>query len=70
MLTLLATTGEYMTTVRIQGPGGVIEIQDVTWCPADRPDLLEILYWQAWAVTQGAYHCCLSIPGKVVLLQP
>jgi hypothetical protein len=68
MLNVLTTTGEYMTTVTIQGPAGVIKIQDVVWCPQDRQDLLEIYYWEAYAVIQGAYHCCFSIPGKVTLL--
>ena len=68
MLTLIASTSEYNTTVCIQGPMGVIRIHDLVWCPADRQDLLEICYWESWAVIQGAYHCCFSIPGKVVLL--
>ena len=70
MLTVIDSTGEYHTTVKIQGPVGVIEIRDLVWCPADRQDLLEIYYWESWAVLQGAYHCCFSIPGKVSLLQP
>ena len=70
MLTLIATTGEYNTTVVIQGPMGVIQIQDLVWMPADREDLLAICYWESWAVLQGAYHCCFSIPGKVSLLKP
>ena len=65
MLKLLETTGEYNCTVQIQGPVGVIEIRDLVWMPADRQDLLEICYWESWAVLQGAYHCCFSIPGKV-----
>ena len=68
MLTLLTTTGEYNTTVTIAGPKGVIEIRDLVWCPTDRQDLLEINYWSAWSVLQGAYHCCFSIPGKVLLI--
>ena len=68
MLTLLDTTGEYNTTVSIQGPVGVIRIHDLVWCPDNRMDLLEIYYWESYAVLQGAYHCCFSIPGKVVLL--
>ena len=68
MLTLLTTTGENNATVTILGPCGVIEIRDLVWCPPDRQDLLEIYYWESWAVTQGAYHCCFSIPGKVTLL--
>ena len=70
MLKLLETTGEYNCTVQIQGPVGVIEIRDLVWMPADRQDLLEICYWESWAVLQGAYHCCFSIPGKVSLLTP
>lgn len=69
MLTVIDSTGEYNCTVVIQGPVGRIRIQDLVWCPRDRPDILEILYWEAWAVLQGAYHCCFSIPGKVSLLQ-
>lgn len=53
----------------IQGPQGVIEIHQLVWID-DRQDILEILYWQSWAVLNGAYHCCLSVPGKVALLQP
>jgi hypothetical protein len=70
MLTLLTTTGEYHTTVTIAGPCGVIKICDLVWMPTDRQDLVEICYWESWAVLQGAYHCCFSIPGKVSLLQP
>jgi hypothetical protein len=70
MLTLIASTGEYMTTVEIRGPMGVIRICDLVWCPADRLDILEIYYWESYAVLQGAYHCCFSIPGKVTLLKP
>jgi len=68
MLTLIASTGEYNTTVVIQGPMGLIEIHDLVWCPDNRQDLLEIYYWESYAVLQGGYHCCFSIPGKVVLL--
>lgn len=52
---------------RIQGPQGTIEIRDLVWI-TDREDILEIYYWESWAVLQGAYHCCLSVPGKVSLL--
>jgi hypothetical protein len=69
-LKLVESTGEYNCTVRIQGPAGMIEIKDLVWCPRDRPDILEIYYWESWAVLQGAYHCCFSIPGKVSLLTP
>lgn len=68
MLTLLDSTGEYNTTVTIQGPVGVIRIHDLVWCPSDRQDLLEICYWESYVVLQGGYHCCFSIPGKVELL--
>jgi hypothetical protein len=51
----------------IQGPRGRIQICDLVWI-VDRQDLLEIYYWESWGVLQGAYHCCLSIPGKVQLL--
>ena len=54
-------------TARIQGPKGLIEIVDLVWV-TDRQDLLEIYYWESWAVLNGLYHCCLSIPGKVKLL--
>ena len=68
MLTVLETTGEYNCTVVIEGPKGKIRIRDLGWCPVDRQDLLECYYWESWAVLQGAYHCCFSIPGKVSLL--
>ena len=70
MLTLIAATGEYHCDVTILGPVGAIRIHDLVWCPADRQDLLAIYYWESWAVLQGAYHCCFSIPGKVSLLKP
>ena len=53
---------------RIQGPYGVIEIRDLVWI-TDRRDLLEIYYRESWAVLQGAYHCCFSIPGKILLIK-
>ena len=56
-------------TASIQGPGGVIQLCDLVWI-VDRSDILDLYYWQAWAVLNGAYHCCFSIPGKVSLLQP
>ena len=68
MLTLINSTGEYDCTVVIKGPMGMILIRDLVWMPVDRQDLLEICYWESWAVLQGAYHCCFSIPGKVALL--
>jgi hypothetical protein len=57
-------------TAILSGPKGYILLQDLMWCPADRWDLLEIYYWESWAVLMGAYHCCFSIPGKVSLLEP
>ena len=51
----------------IAGPVGVIEIRDLVWV-VDRADILDLYYWESWAVLQGAYHCCFSIPGKVTLL--
>jgi hypothetical protein len=56
-------------TAEISGPQGIIQMRDLVWI-ADRSDILEIYYWEAWAVLQGAYHCCFSIPGKVTLLPP
>jgi len=70
MLTLSACSqnaaGTY--TAQITGPKGTVEIRDIVWI-ADREDLLKIIYWESWAVLQGAYHCCLSIPGKVLLIK-
>jgi hypothetical protein len=54
-------------TAEILGPNGTILMRDLVWI-TDRNDILEIYYWEAWAVLQGAYHCCFSIPGKVTLL--
>ena len=68
MLTMVSSTGEYNTTVIIQGPVGAIRICDLVWCPANRQDLWEIYYWESYAVLQGGYHCCFSLPGKVELL--
>jgi hypothetical protein len=69
MLKLISAieTDQRLWTARIQGPRGTIEIRDLVWI-VDRQDLLEINYWESWAVLQGAYHCCFSIPGKVSLL--
>jgi hypothetical protein len=53
---------------RIKGPKGLLELRDLVWI-VDRPDILECYYWEAWAVLQGAYHCCWSIPGKVLLIK-
>jgi hypothetical protein len=54
-------------SVQIQGPLGVIEITDLVWV-TDRQDFLETLYYCADSVLQGAYHCCLSLPGRVKLI--
>jgi len=56
-------------TASIQGPQGVIQLCDLVWI-VDRSDILDLYYWQAWAVLNGAYHCCFSLPGKVSLLPP
>jgi hypothetical protein len=58
-------TGLWQAT--IAGPQGRIQLNDLVWI-TDRPDILEIYYWESWGVLQGAYHCCFSIPGKVILL--
>jgi hypothetical protein len=57
-------------TAILSGPKGYILLHDIEWCPEDRTDLLDIYYWESWAVLMGAYHCCFSIPGKVSLLPP
>jgi hypothetical protein len=67
MLILESLTENGLYTAVINGPVGRIQICDLVWC-ADRQDLLECYYWESWAVLQGGYHCCLSIPGKVQLL--
>jgi hypothetical protein len=69
MLTLLTHEQgiDQLYNAVIKGPVGAIEMRDLVWI-VDRQDLLEIYYWEAWAVVQGAYHCCWSIPGKVTLL--
>ena len=69
MLTLLTykqNTDQLYTAV-VKGPVGSIEMRQLVWI-VDRQDLLEIYYWEAWAVLQGGYHCCWSIPGKIQLL--
>lgn len=68
MLTVKYWQSENRYTAQINGPQGTIEIRDLVWI-ADRQDLLEIYYWESWAVLNGAYHCCFSIPGKVVLIK-
>jgi hypothetical protein len=68
MLTVtFAQNRDSLYTAQICGPRGTIEIRDLVWI-VDRQDLLEIYYWESWAVLNGAYHCCFSIPGKVSLL--
>ena len=62
---ILETTQGYSAVLK--GPKGRIQMNDLVWI-TDRKDILDIYYWEAWAVLQGAYHCCLSIPGKVTLL--
>jgi hypothetical protein len=71
MLTLIrAEQDQYkLYSAEITGPCGTILMRDLVWI-VDRADILEIYYWEAWAVLQGAYHCCFSIPGKVTLLPP
>jgi len=56
-------------TACISGPKGVIQLNELVWI-VDRQDLLAVYYWEAYAVLNGAYHCCFSIPGKVALLKP
>ena len=70
MLTLVhcAQTKNNLYCARIQGPKGVIELRDLVWI-VDREDILETYYWSAWSVIQGVYHCCFSIPGKVLLIE-
>jgi hypothetical protein len=60
---------DQLYTAEIAGPYGTIVMRDLVWI-VDRKDILEIYYWEAWAVLQGAYHCCFSIPGKLTLLPP
>jgi len=61
-------TDNGLFTAKIQGNRGTVEIRDLVWI-SDRQDLLEVYYWESWAVLEGAYHCCLSIPGKVLLIE-
>jgi hypothetical protein len=70
MLTLINSekNSQGLHNCRIKGPHGVIEIRDLVWV-TDRADILAVYYWQSWMVLQGAYHCCLSIPGKVLLVE-
>lgn len=64
----LETESTGLLTVDIAGPKGTVRIHQVVWIE-DRQDLLEIFYWESWAVLQGAYHCCFSLPGKVLLVE-
>lgn len=68
MLTLLSLEIELdrTYTATISGPMGCITVKELVWM-ADRPDLIAVIYWQGWAVINGAWHCCLSLPGKVSL---
>jgi hypothetical protein len=69
MLTLVTVRqgADRLYYCEIQGRRGRIAIHDLVWV-VDRQDLLEIYYWEAVMVLDGGYHCCLSVPGKVVLL--
>jgi hypothetical protein len=58
-----------LLTVILTGPRGRLLLKDILWI-VDEQSVLETYYWQAWATTQGAYHCCWSWPGKVTLLPP
>jgi len=71
MLTLETSQTESngLITAVIAGPQGRIRFNDLVWI-VDRDDILDIYYWEAWGVMQGAYHCCFSIPGKIALLPP
>lgn len=68
MLELISTetTSSGITAV-IKGPNGSIRFCDLVWI-TDRQDLLDVYYYEGLSVLMGAYHCCLSIPGKVTLL--
>lgn len=68
MLTAKFWLVDNLYTAQITGPKGTIEIHDLIWID-HRQDLLDIYYWESWSVLQGAYHCCLSIPGKVLLIE-
>lgn len=51
----------------IQGDHGVVLLRDLVWI-ADRLDIVELYYTQAVAVLMGEPHCCLSRPGKLLML--
>lgn len=53
-------------TARIKGPKGTLELRELVWID---DNLLDCYYWSAWAVLEGAYHCCWSIPGKILLIE-
>lgn len=67
-LTNCYQTDNKLYCARILGPKGEIEMRDLVWI-VDREDILDSYYWSAWGVTQGIYHCCFSIPGKVLLIE-
>jgi len=73
MIKLISVTAQTHNTnlldAVIQGPKGTLVLKDILWI-VDEPTVLDSYYWSAWAVTQGAYHCCWSWPGKVTLLPP
>ena len=66
-LTQVSQQTDQLWTAVITGPAGAIKIRDLVWV-VNRADILDLYYWESWAVLQGAYHCCFSIPGKVTLL--
>ena len=69
MLTLIhCEQNNRLYHARIRGPKGVIELRDLIWI-VDRQDILDSYYWSAYSVLQGVYHCCWSIPGKVLLIE-
>jgi hypothetical protein len=63
------SANEHLLTAEIMGPKGTLILKDILWI-VDEQTVLETYYWEAWAVTEGAYHCCWSWPGKVTLLPP
>lgn len=56
-----------MYSAELLGPYGTIRVHDIVYV-IERPSFLELLYMESWGVLNGAYHCCLSIPGKVILV--
>lgn len=63
------SANEHLLTAVIEGPKGCLVLKDILWI-VNELAVLETYYWQAWATTQGVYHCCWSWPGKVTLLPP